>query len=99
MPEAASQRVRDTPRSEGLAIQAEGRAVEHWIHARRIESKFFKGKRTVAVGDGWTDFMLLQEGIAQEFFAYTEHVTRQKVVDAAPRIAGSVADLRTAIFG
>jgi phosphoserine phosphatase len=68
--------------------------------ARRIQSKYFGGgKRTLAVGDGWTDYMLFEEGIVQEFFAYTEHVTRQKVVDAAPRVAASAEDLRTAIFG
>ncbi len=48
----------------------------------------------VMVGDGWTDFEVYKGGAAERFYAFTENVTRPKVVAAteggdATRIAAS----------
>jgi D-3-phosphoglycerate dehydrogenase / 2-oxoglutarate reductase len=40
-----------------------------------------------AVGDGWTDYELKQTGVAKKFFAYTENVSRSKVVNVADTVA------------
>lgn len=54
----------------------------------------FQGKHTVAVGDGFTDYMLYKEGLAQSFVAYTEHAAREKVMSVAPACAASSEDLK-----
>ncbi|MFT4089925.1 MAG: phosphoglycerate dehydrogenase [Asticcacaulis sp.] len=36
----------------------------------------------VMVGDGWTDYEVFAGGAVDRFYAFTENVTRQKVVDA-----------------
>lgn len=41
----------------------------------------------IAVGDGYTDYQLYEVGFANEFITYTEHVSRQKVIDIADNIA------------
>ncbi|MFZ9035916.1 MAG: HAD-IB family phosphatase [Francisellaceae bacterium] len=60
--------------------------------ARRICDRF-KG-RSVIIGDGMTDYALYHAGLVDDFIAYTEHVTRQPVVDVAPHIAKDVNRLK-----
>lgn len=45
------------------------------------------------VGDGWTDFELRQEGVADAFLAYVEHAEREKVTAVADAIAHSFDDV------
>ena len=47
----------------------------------------------VIVGDGYTDYSLYQEGLANDFIAYTEHAHRDDVVAKAPSLASSCQDL------
>lgn len=37
----------------------------------------------VVVGDGWTDYEIKKAGFAKKFIAFSENVSRKKVVDAA----------------
>lgn len=41
----------------------------------------------VMVGDGWTDYQTKEFNVVDKFIAYTENVTRQKVVDKADLVA------------
>ena len=47
------------------------------------------------VGDGWTDYEVYKDGAAERFYAFTENVTRPKVVQAAE---GSDAAIVAASF-
>ena len=48
---------------------------------------------TVIVGDGFTDYMLHKEGLADHFIAYTEHASREKVNEVAKHSAASAQEL------
>ena len=65
--------------------------------AKRV-AHLFAGKETIAVGDGFTDYMLYKEGLAQQFVAYVEHAAREKVIAVAPVTASSAAKLREHII-
>ena len=41
-----------------------------------------KGK-IIAIGDGYTDYELKREGVADTFIAYTEHIARDLVIKNA----------------
>jgi D-3-phosphoglycerate dehydrogenase len=43
----------------------------------------------VVVGDGWSDYEIQTAGHAARFYAFTENVTRAKVVEQAERVAPS----------
>lgn len=43
-----------------------------------------------AIGDGYTDYELRSSGLATRFYAFTENVERQKVVDVADHIVPSL---------
>ncbi len=45
------------------------------------------------VGDGWTDYELKREGVADAFIAYIEHARREKVVAASDTVARSFDDV------
>ncbi len=49
--------------------------------------------RTVAIGDGFTDYKLYESGICADFIAYTEHAARDKVIAVAPRCAPDAVTL------
>ena len=53
-----------------------------------VRSLGLKG-RIVVVGDGWTDFEIRQAGAAHSFHAFTENVSRARVIDAADHISAS----------
>jgi D-3-phosphoglycerate dehydrogenase len=42
------------------------------------------------IGDGYSDFVMKREGLADKFFAYTENVSRKKAVDNADHIVASL---------
>lgn len=48
---------------------------------------------TVAVGDGWTDYEIFAAGLADRFYAFTETITRERVLAHAPHRAASFDDL------
>jgi D-3-phosphoglycerate dehydrogenase len=50
--------------------------------------------KTVAVGDGWTDLELYEEGLVEHFIGYTEYAQRKKVLQNAPRIAHNTSELK-----
>ncbi|WP_100550523.1 HAD-IB family phosphatase [Caedibacter taeniospiralis] len=54
--------------------------------------------QTLIVGDGFTDYELFREGIAHQFIAYTEHVSRQQVLDVAPFYAQNITELSNLIY-
>lgn len=41
----------------------------------------------IMVGDGWTDYEVKQEGVADKFIAFVEHVERKKIVQNADCVA------------
>jgi D-3-phosphoglycerate dehydrogenase len=43
----------------------------------------------VVIGDGYTDFEIKRAGLAEKFFAFTENVSREKVLEAATFVASS----------
>lgn len=47
----------------------------------------------VVIGDGYTDFEIKQAGLAQKFFAFTENVSRDKVIEEASFVAPSLDDI------
>jgi D-3-phosphoglycerate dehydrogenase len=54
-----------------------------------IESLQLEGE-ICAIGDGYTDYELRSSGLATRFYAFTENVERQKVVDVADHIVPSL---------
>lgn len=48
-----------------------------------------KGKRIAVIGDGFTDYEIREAGLADYFFAFTENVSREKVVKVADVVAAS----------
>jgi D-3-phosphoglycerate dehydrogenase len=42
------------------------------------------------IGDGYSDFVMRREGIANKFFAFTENVSRKKAVDNADHIVANL---------
>lgn len=47
----------------------------------------------IAIGDGFTDYEIKAKGLADEFWAFTETVTRAQVTKKADRIIGSFAEI------
>lgn len=54
-----------------------------------IQSLHLEGE-ICAIGDGYTDYELRSSGLATRFYAFTENVERQKVVDVADHIVPSL---------
>ena len=48
----------------------------------QIRALGLKGK-VVVIGDGWTDSLPRQRGVADEFLAFTENKRREEVVEVA----------------
>ena len=42
------------------------------------------------IGDGYTDYELRESGLANKFFAFTENVERQRVIDKADHVTSSL---------
>ncbi|MCF8428454.1 MAG: HAD-IB family phosphatase [Bacteroidia bacterium] len=47
----------------------------------------------VMIGDGFTDYQVFEAKLAHHFYAYTENVSRQKVVQLAPQVAPSLDEI------
>jgi D-3-phosphoglycerate dehydrogenase / 2-oxoglutarate reductase len=47
------------------------------------------GKNTVVIGDGFTDYEIKEAGLASKFYAFTENVSRDKVVAVADHVTPS----------
>lgn len=60
--------------------------------ARQVEHLQLNG-RVIMVGDGWTDYEVKQEGAADDFIAFTEHVFRERVAQHADCVAKSFDDV------
>lgn len=54
--------------------------------------------QVIAVGDGYTDYQLYEVGFADKFIAYTEHVSRRKVIEVSNNVAKSVRQLKALVF-
>jgi len=42
------------------------------------------------IGDGYSDFVMKKEGVADKFFAFTENVSRKKAIDNADYVVASL---------
>jgi len=58
----------------------------------KIKSLNLRGE-VIMIGDGYTDYETLQGGAASKFYAFTENVSRQIVVEKADRIAPSLDEI------
>lgn len=47
----------------------------------------------IMIGDGMTDYEVREKGEADEFWAYTQHTTRSRVVERADRVLGSFEEV------
>lgn len=47
------------------------------------------------IGDGYSDFVMRREGVADKFFAYTENVSRKKATDNADHVVASLDEFLT----
>lgn len=47
----------------------------------------------VMIGDGMTDYEVREKGEVDEFWAFTQHVTRSRVVERADRVLGSFEEV------
>ncbi len=60
--------------------------------ARQIEQLKLKGEVSV-IGDGYTDYEIKEAGLANKFYAFTENVTREKVLQKADHVAPSLDEV------
>lgn len=51
-----------------------------------------KGK-VIAIGDGYTDYEMRESGMAEQFFAFTENIARERVITKADYIAPSLDEI------
>ena len=47
----------------------------------------------IVIGDGYTDFQIFEAGLAQQFFAFTENISRASVIKKAQQIAPSLDEI------
>lgn len=45
------------------------------------------------IGDGFTDYEIRQAGLAKKFYAFTENVSREKVVKVADQVVTSFDEI------
>ena len=57
-----------------------------------VKSMNLSGKVHV-IGDGYTDYEIRKFGMAERFYAFTENVSRQKVVECADIVAASLDEI------
>ena len=60
--------------------------------ALKIESLNLNGE-VIMIGDGYTDYETKKYGVVHEFYAFTENVKRQLVIDEAEKIAPSLDEI------
>ena len=60
--------------------------------AKQIEKLKLKGEVSV-IGDGYTDYEIKEAGLANKFYAFTENVSRDKVLEKADHVAPSLDEV------
>ena len=60
--------------------------------AKQIERLKLKGEVSV-IGDGYTDYEIKEAGLASKFYAFTENVARDKVLQKADHVAPSLDEV------
>lgn len=60
--------------------------------ALKIKSLNLDGE-VIMIGDGYTDYETVQHGVVSKFYAFTENVKRQVVLDLADRVAPSLDEI------
>jgi D-3-phosphoglycerate dehydrogenase len=60
--------------------------------ALKIQSLNLNGE-VVMIGDGYTDYETKKYGVVHQFYAYTENVKRQVVIDVAEKVAPSLDEI------
>ena len=58
-----------------------------------LKTLTFHGKDVYVIGDGYTDYEIRESGLANKFYAFTENVERDKVVEKADHIAPSFDEI------
>lgn len=49
--------------------------------------------KVIVIGDGYTDYMIKEAGAADEFWAYTESVAREKVVAVGDKVVSGMGEM------
>lgn len=49
--------------------------------------------QVIAIGDGYTDYQMRESGMAEQFFAFTENIARERVLAKADYIAPSLDEI------
>ncbi|MEQ9426437.1 MAG: phosphoglycerate dehydrogenase [Cyclobacteriaceae bacterium] len=70
---------------EGLMASNNGKA-------KQVRALELKGE-VMVIGDGYTDYEIKKDGAAKKFYAFTENVQRQKVLDNADHIAPDLDEI------
>ncbi|AMO21033.1 phosphoglycerate dehydrogenase [Flavobacterium columnare] len=60
--------------------------------ALKIQSLKLEGE-VIMIGDGYTDYETLQYGVVSKFYAFTENIKRQVVLDLAEKVAPSLDEI------
>lgn len=60
--------------------------------AEQVKALGLSGE-VVVIGDGYTDYEIKKAGLAKKFFAFTENVKREKVVENADHIAPNLDEI------
>lgn len=60
--------------------------------ALKIQSLNLNGE-VIMIGDGYTDYETKKYGVVHQFYAYTENVKRQVVIDVAEKVAPSLDEI------
>ena len=57
-----------------------------------LKQLWLKGQ-VIAIGDGYTDYQMRESGMAEQFFAFTENIARERVLAKADYIAPSLDEI------
>ncbi len=59
--------------------------------AKQVAALNFKGE-VIVLGDGFTDYQIRAQGLADKFFAFTENVSRDTVINKADSVISNFGD-------
>jgi len=65
----------------------ENKGKVHKIRGLELEGE------VIMIGDGYTDYETIEEGVVSKFYAYTENVSRKVVLEKADRVAPSLDEI------
>ena len=58
--------------------------------AHQIKSLNLNGSEIYVIGDGYTDYEIREAGVASKFFAFTENISRETIIEKADEVVSSL---------